>query len=155
MKAIFVESYNGYLAKGPEDDMKWTPKLDKQLFRLLTCAFGGVCVCSRHTYSLLPDIMKLDENRTFIVAERAGINSLYNLNKRFPNAVLVGGPAFLKAAYKAKVIDTFIVTTINATIKNNSKYENPFLDVLLKLEASCEIKLEGMTVRVYKNEYKY
>ena len=31
MKAIFVESKNGYLAKDAEDDMSWTSSLDKKL----------------------------------------------------------------------------------------------------------------------------
>ena len=155
MKAIFVESENGYLAKGPKDDMMWTPSLDKKLFRLLSLAFGGIYVCSKHTYMLLPKKMLQDENRQFIVAEHAGINSLYHLNKAFPNAVLLGGPTFLKAAYNAKVIDTFIVTTVDIRIRNNSRYENPFIDVLLQADMLGEVKFEGLTVRVYKNEYKY
>lgn len=155
MKAVFVESYNGYLAKGPEDDMSWTPKLDKQLFKLLSCAFGGVCVCSRQTYELLPNKMKYDDKRRFIIAERTGANSLVSLNKIFPNAILVGGPAFLKAAYDLKVIDTFVVTTINERIVNNPKYENPFMDLLLRLNMLCEIKFGTMTTRVYINEQQY
>lgn len=155
MKAIFVESQNGYLAKGPEDDMRWTPSLDKKLFKLLSCAFGGVCVCSKHTYSLLPKSVLYDENRKFIIADRAGMNSLHNLNKMFPNAVLIGGPKFLKAAYDLKVIDTFIVTTVRYSIANNSRYENPFIDILLNLNVMCEIPMENLIVRIYKNEYKY
>ena len=155
MKAIFVESHNGYLARHSEDSMDWTPTFDKKIFKLLTCAFGGVCVCSKHTYMLLPKAMTQDENRKFIIAERAGTNSLYNLNKAYPDAVLIGGPQFLKAAYDLKVIDMFIVTTTDCTVRNNSKYENPFIDILLQLDMSCAIKFPGMTVRVYKNEYKY
>lgn len=155
MKAIFVESQNGYLAKGPDDDMSWTPSLDKKLFKLLSLAFGGVYVCSRRTYMLLPKKMVLDENRKFIIAEKAGINSLYHLNKMFPNAVLLGGPTFLKAAYNAKVIDSFIITTVEQRIRNNRKYENPFIDILLQQELIGEVKFNELTVRVYKNEYKY
>lgn len=155
MKVIFVESHNGYLAKGPGDDMLWTPKLDKQLFKLISCAFGGIYVCSRNTYRLLPKKMLLDDNRKFIIAEKTGFNSLYNLNKIFPNAVLIGGPDFLKAAYDAKVIDTFIVTTLEQDIRSNKKYENPFIDILLNLTMLCEIAFTNMVVRVYKNERKY
>ena len=155
MKAIFVESKNGYLAKGADDDMSWTPSLDKKLFKLLTYAYGGVCVVSLNTYQLLPKKMLFDENRKFIIAEKCGPRSLYNLNKAYPNAVLIGGPKFLRAAYEAKVIDTFIVTTTENTIKNNSRYENPFIDELLNLEVQCTIKFDTMTVRVYKNEYRF
>lgn len=155
MKAIFVESNNGYLARSSDDKMEWTPTFDKKIFRLLTHAFGGVCVCSRQTYTLLPKSMLYDEHRKFIIAERAGQHSLYNLNKVYPDAVLIGGPTFLKAAYDAKVIDMFIVTTTDCTIRNNSKFENPFIDILLQLDMQCALKFPGMTVRVYKNEYKY
>ena len=155
MKAIFVESKNGYLAKGPEDDMTWTPSLDKKIFKLLTYVYGGVCVVSPHTYQLLPKKMLYEGDRRFIIAEKYGPRSLYNLNKAYPDAVLIGGPKFLKAAYDAKVIDTFIVTTTENVIKNNSRYENPFIDELLLIEPCCTIKFDTMTIRMYKNEYRF
>ena len=155
MKAVFVESLNGYMAREANDDMLWTPSIDKKLFRLLSISFGGVCVCSNNTYSLLPKKMLCDEHRTFIIASRTGYCSLKQLNERFPNAILVGGPRFLKAAYDEGVIDTFIVTTTKKTIKNNSKYENPFIDELIQLDTQCEIDFGEIVVRVYKNEYKH
>ena len=151
MKAIFVESSNGYLAKGPDDNMSWTPLLDKKIFKLLTYVYGGICICSKRTYGLLPLKMRNDSNRTFICADRTGPRSLQHLNMVFPNAVLIGGPTFLKAAFDAGVIDTFIVTTVEKTIKNNSKYENPFLDILLTAGQIGEVEFEGLTVRLYSN----
>ena len=74
MKAIFVESLNGYLARGPDDDMLWTPPLDKKIFKLLSFAFGGVYVCSKQTYNLLPEKMRLDPAREFIIASRSEKN---------------------------------------------------------------------------------
>ncbi len=151
MKAIFVESQNGYLARGAMDDMMWTPQLDKKLFRLLSFAFGGVYVCSRHTYSLLPYAMRNDKNRKFIIADRDGQNSLYKLNMRYPNGVLVGGPRFLSAAYDIGAIDTFIITTVNKNIDSSDKYKNPFAEKLVQIGPQCEIKFDDMVVRVYKN----
>lgn len=151
MKAIFVESSNGYLAKGPDDDMSWTPSLDKKIFKLLTYVYGGVCICSKRTYELLPLKMRNDSNRTFICADRTGSRSLQHLNMLFPNAVLIGGPTFLKAAFDAGVIDTFIVTTVEKTIKNNSKYENPFIDLLLKANQTGEVEFNDLVVRIYTN----
>lgn len=153
MKAIFVESANHFLATGEDDDMTWTPSIDKKLFRLLTCAFGGECVVSSHTFMLLPSCMLHDEHRQFIIAAREGSKSLYNLNRKHPDAVLIGGPKFLKAAYDARVIDTFIVTTANKYIASGRDYENPFKDILPKLECLCEVRIDNMVVRVYKNEY--
>ena len=128
MKAIFVESLDGYLAKGPEDRMLWTPSLDKQIFKLLSCAFGGVCICSNHTWELLPKSMKYCEFRKFIVAEKAGPYSLGNLNRIYPNAVLIGGPTFLKAAYNAKVIDTFINNEMKS---NEDRINNTYKEIIV------------------------
>ena len=152
MKAIFVESLNGYLARGPDDDMLWTPSLDKKLFKLLSFAFGGLYVCSQHTYDLLPITMRNDINRRFITADKDGKNSLKELKKKYPNGVLIGGPRFLVAAYDIGAIDTFIITTVNKNISGPAEYKNPFAEKLAKQGANCEIKFEDMVVRVYYNK---
>ena len=156
MKAVFVESSNGYIAQGPEDNMLWTPQTDKKIFRLISSLYGGVCICSRRTYDLLPKKMLYDENRKFIVAEKTGCKSLRQLNKSYPNAILIGGPTFLKAAYEENVIDTFIVTTLKfKSIKNNDLYENPFIDELVRLDTKAEVDFGELVVRIYYNERKY
>lgn len=152
MKAIFVESANGYLAKSDSDNMSWTPKLDKKIFKLLTYTCGGVCVCSKKTYGLLPPQMLNDTGRKFIVAERDGANSLINLNKKFPNAVLVGGPTFLTQAYKHNVIDTFIVTTIATKIESSEKFKNPFREILTKPQTT--INFPDMAINIYSQKTK-
>ena len=147
MKAIFAESANGYLARNESDDMSWTGKQDKQMFKFLT-TIGGVCVCSKHTYSLLPNAMKQDTNRKFIVAERTGEKSLIELNKSYPNAYLIGGTTFLRAAYNLGVVDTFIVTTVPIAIQGKEQYKNPFTNILKTPD--CRLVLGVMPVRVYK-----
>lgn len=151
MKAIFVESYNGYMARNDKDDMKWTPSLDKKIFKLLTFSLGGVCVCSKHTYDLLPPKM-LNDGRKFVVADRTKTHSLSALNKQYPDAVLIGGPTFLRAAYRLGVIDMFIVTTIYEDIQSTEKYKNPFAEILK--DPICAVALDGMAVRVYKGRQK-
>lgn len=145
MKAIFCESSNGYLARNESDTMEWTGSLDKQMFKLLT-TIGGVCVCSKHTYSLLPQKM-LQGSRQFIVAERTGKNSLVELNKIYPYAYLIGGPAFLSAAYKLGVIDMFIVTTVAQDIQSTEKYKNPFTTILKN--PACKLVLDTVSIKVY------
>ncbi len=147
MKAVFVESLNGYLAHGPDDDMSWTPSLDKKLFKLLTFAYGADYVCSRRTFDLLPENVRMDKNRNFYVAKSSGNMSLWQLGYDFPNAVLVGGPTFLKAAYDLGVIDTFVITTVNKEIIADEKYKNPFREILP--EPSGTIPFDDMIVRIY------
>lgn len=154
MKAVFVESLNGYMAREAEDDMRWTPPIDKKLFRLVSSLYGGVCVCSKHTYNLLPKQMVYDTRRQFMIAEKIGPYSLKRINEVTPGAILIGGPKFLQAAYEEGVIDTFIITTTKKPIRNNSRYENPFIDELIKLDVQCEVDFGEVVIRVYYNEYK-
>lgn len=150
MKAIFIESSNGYLARGASDNMMWTPILDKQIFKLLT-SIGGVCVCSKNTYKLLPKKMLDDPARQFIVAERTGSKSLPALNIVYPDAFLVGGAEFLLAAYNMSVIDTMIITTTNTPIESRRKYKNPFANNLRAPVST--IQFPDMTVRIYKTQH--
>lgn len=41
MRLLLAVSADGYLALGPEDDMKWTGPIDKAVFRLLTLSDGN------------------------------------------------------------------------------------------------------------------
>ncbi len=149
MKAIFVESLNGYLARDDKDNMAWTPVLDKKIYKLLTYAFGGTCICSQLTYNLLPKKMIQDSNRKFIIAERNGPNSLTSLSQLYPNGVLIGGPTFLMAAYNLGIIDTFIITTINININSTNKYRNPFRTILSA--PNCKIQLPDMTISIFND----
>lgn len=151
MKAIFVQSSNGYIARCPFDDMSWTPSQDKKLFHLLTTFDSGVCVCSKHTYDLLPKKMLADPARKYIVAERTGKNSLVALNQVYPSAVLIGGAKFLKAAHGYSIIDTFVVSTTKVPIVGNENYKNPFAEILTNPVA--QIDFGDVIVRVYKQQH--
>lgn len=153
MKAIFAESLNGYLAKGPNDDMSWTPKLDKKLFKLLSIVLGGVYFCSRHTFNLLPKKMTSDPNRHFEVVDRQYSDEDWKrAGQVFKNAIILGGPTFLKVVYDKGLIDTFIITTTLKTIQGQPGYENPFIEILNTWSCSCETILSDMIIKVYTNE---
>lgn len=155
MKAVFAQSINSYLAKGPDDDMSWTPSLDKKIFKLLTLVCNkGICICSKNTYSKLPIKMLQSTGRQFIVAEKQGAKTLRSLNGLYPEAILIGGPRFLKAAYDEGVIDTFVITTINIAIEEDERYKNPFWDLMPKLKSIGNIRIDGMHIEVFNNESK-
>ncbi len=150
MIAILVESANGYMAKGPNDTMSWTPVLDKQIFRLLT-TINKVCVCSKHTYTLLPQKMLSDPAREFIEAEKVGSKSLPALNNINKDAYLIGGPMFLKEAYNMSVIDTIIISTTKTPIEPNERYKNPFNGNLPN--PITTINFDELTIKVYKTQH--
>ncbi len=147
MKAILVESSNGYMAKNATDPVDWSPSLDKKIFNMLTTV-GGVCVCSKYTYGVLPQKMLNDPARQFIIAERTGDKSLQSLNVIYPNAYLIGGPTFLKAAYDAGVVDMIIINTMQTPIESTDRYKNPFHGNLP--QPIKEIRFDELTVRIYK-----
>jgi dihydrofolate reductase len=55
LKLIMAVSADGYLADGPDDDMSWTGKLDKLVFKLLT-SVGGPLGAGRRTFMSLPNL---------------------------------------------------------------------------------------------------
>ena len=126
-----------------------TPVLDKQIFRLLT-TINEVCVCSKHTYTLLPQKMLSDPARKFIVAEKVGNKSLPALNIVYPHAYLIGGPEFLNSAYNLSVIDTIIISTTRTQIQSSERYKNPFIGNLRA--PITTINFDDLTIRVYKTQ---
>lgn len=151
MKALFVESYNGFLAKNATDDLRWSGVMDKKIFRLLTSFGSGVCVCSKHTYDLLPQKMLDDPARTYIVAEKVGSKSLPALNNVYPDAILIGGPAFIKVAYNMSILDTIVVTTTKSNITGDPKYKNPLIKNLR--HPTTQIDFGDIIVRIYKAQH--
>lgn len=149
MKTMIVESANGYMASGPSDTMLWTPSLDKQVFRLIT-TMCGTCICSKHTYELLPPKMLADPARNYIIAEKTGSRSLPALAQIYPSAMLIGGPIFLKAAYNQSLLDTIIVSTTKNNIEPNERYKNPFAH----LRPDSTIKIGELTFRIFKIKCK-
>lgn len=53
LKLILAVSADGYLARGPRDDMSWTGRDDKAAFRLLT-SVGGRCAVGARSWALMP-----------------------------------------------------------------------------------------------------
>jgi dihydrofolate reductase len=109
MKFICAVSPDGYMAQGPNDDMKWTPKIDKNIFQLVSCLDGGVCLVSKKTKALMPEFLK---GRQLIEISRKGL-SLSLANKILPNALIVGGPELLSEAYKLGLINDLIINKVN------------------------------------------
>ena len=151
MKTMFVESANHYLAKGPNDDLRWTGVLDKKLFRLLTSFGSGVCICSKHTYNLLPQNMLADPARRYIVAEKTGKNSLVALNQVHPGAFLICGPKLLQIAYNLSILDTIVVTTTKFDIDGDEKYKNPLVKNLKN--PTTKIDFGDIILSIYKMQH--
>ena len=76
MKLILAVASDGTLAKGPDDDMRWTGAFDKALFKMLT-SVGGICFAGARTRDLMPK--ELPGRRLITITSKPWVRKL----KRF------------------------------------------------------------------------
>lgn len=102
MRLILASSLDGYLSRGPSDDMRWTGPEDKNVFKLLT-AVGGTCYAGRATFERLPSLpgrtvhpLSRDEGKGLTLGR-----AFY----RHPEAWLIGGPTVAMEAIDAHLVD--------------------------------------------------
>lgn len=53
MNLLLAVSKDGFLCKGPDDDMKWTGPLDKFAFKLLTMSSDQPLLAGSTTYNMM------------------------------------------------------------------------------------------------------
>jgi dihydrofolate reductase len=104
-KLLLAVSADGFLAKGPDDDMRWTGAQDKFLFKLLTTAGDDRTMLVGHkTAAAMPAI--LPHRRLVPLSRdlRKGLN-LDTAADRWPDAWLIGGPTVALAALQRGLVD--------------------------------------------------
>ncbi len=106
MRLLMAVSADGFLCKGPADDMKWTGKTDKLLFRVLT-GVGRVCAAGSTTRDLIRSL----PGRTLLGLSRNGY-ALEAFAEEYPDGWLLGGPTVVKAALRASLVDEVYLSWI-------------------------------------------
>lgn len=111
LRLILAVSADGYLSRGPHDDMEWTGSPDKKVFRLLT-SVGGVCAAGSTTWAHMPELpgrRVVPISRCLAVQHRMGHSehamSLGTFAHRFPNGWLLGGPTVAMDALDCGLVD--------------------------------------------------
>lgn len=102
MKLILAVSADGFVAKGPVDDMSWTGKLDKAIFKLLTLSGNNQLWAGYTTYCQMPILA----HRTVHPISRdneKGYSLSSNLFKE--DDWLIGGQTVAIEAIKSNLID--------------------------------------------------
>ena len=94
-------SADGFLARGPDDDMTWTGPADKRVFRVLT-GVGGMCAVGTRTWELMPSL----EGRQVIPISQNGY-TLARLWDEHPDTWLLGGPTVARAALRLGLVSEF------------------------------------------------
>jgi dihydrofolate reductase len=112
LKLIMAVSADGFLAKGPDDDMTWTGSEDKLLFRLLTVLGGdpvlksrAVLLAGRRTAEQMPKLV----HRAVLPISRSGI-TLGSAASLYQDAWLIGGPTLaMQALLDGLVFEAYIM----------------------------------------------
>lgn len=104
LKMVMAVSKEGYVARGPRDNMAWTGSLDKALFRLLTLS-DPVVGMSKRTLDLLPGKQweKGLPGREVVELSRFG-TTVEKFALDHPGAWLAAGPSLGIAAIEAGVV---------------------------------------------------
>lgn len=99
MRLILGVSADGYLARGPQDDMQWLGPMDKKVFRILT-GIDGVLIVSKKTAQSMPASLP---GRTLIPVSSSD-PALPDLEEAFMRhgsyAWLIGGPSLALTALR-------------------------------------------------------
>ena len=104
MKLIMAVSGDGFVAKGPDDDMSWTGPIDKAVFKLLTST-SDVLAVSAKSLEMMPKQLP-GRGRIYALSTdpRRGIQ-LEDFAAMFPDAWLLGGQDLALYAMKNGFVD--------------------------------------------------
>lgn len=121
MKAILAVSEDGYVARGPSDDMKWTGSLDKGFFKMYTMQKDAILLAGTTTYKSLPTL----EGRTILPVDRKSF-PYYVKNRNKENYICIGGWKFFTELYYKAAINEIVVSYIKNVQLNSINEYNIF-----------------------------
>jgi dihydrofolate reductase len=110
LKVIMAVSADGYVSRGPADDMRWTGKKDKAIFKLLTMT-GGELGVGRRTAAHMPPSLPgrtlhvLSHSGAVLDGVRAPPMRLGEFVAKYPGAWLIGGQTIVLEALELGLVD--------------------------------------------------
>lgn len=111
MKLLLAVSGDGFLAKGPDDDMKWTGPEDKAVFKLLTQTSNKPLLAGSTTHKLLPDLkgrVVFPISRSYLTLDAAAV--------AYKDSWLIGGQTVALAALEKGYLDEVVLCMNNAKL---------------------------------------
>lgn len=114
LRLILARSVDGFLARGTEDDMRWTSPDDKRVFRLLT-SDGATCGAGSTTFDRLPPlpgrhVLRLTTRPEDYQDDRQNLSvSLDRFAVVHPHGWLLGGPTVAMRALRDELVGVVYV----------------------------------------------
>lgn len=149
MKLILAVSRDGFLASGPDDDMRWTGPADKYAFKLLTLSDGQPLLAGKRTAQMLPvlpgrDVIHLSRG-TYMTVETAG--------RVMPDAWLIGGPTVAMEALRLGLVHRAFIHRVQHVLGEGI----PFMPLreLMPEQPWGYVKNDHLVIEVYRESQKW
>ncbi|ALH23649.1 putative dihydrofolate reductase [Pseudomonas phage PaMx28] len=148
MKLILAVSRDGFLASGPDDDMRWTGPADKYAFRLLTLSDGEPLLAGKQTARLMPplpgrDIVHL--SRSTLPLDMAG--------RLMREAWLIGGPTVAMEALRLGLVHRAFIHRTQHVLGEGIPFA-PLRELLPK-EPWGFVKNDALVIELYREDQQW
>jgi len=160
MKLIMAVSGDGFVAKGPDDDMSWVGPIDKAVFKLLTST-SDVLAVSAKSLEYMPKELP-GRGRLFGLSTdpRRGV-PLEDFAAMYPNAMLLGGQELGLYAMKNGFVDkAYICRALNAQADGPQSIRDKLTDYFARRrytkgrgswwDQTMRVKMDDLLVEVYE-----
>ncbi|ATS92226.1 dihydrofolate reductase [Xanthomonas phage Bosa] len=159
MRLLLASSIDGYLASGADDDMRWTGKTDKAIFRLLTMSNAtDVLLAGSTTFDQMPRL----PNRSMVRitrepdAENLGLGkSLGQAHLDHPDGWLIGGPTLALAALRLGYVTRAFITVVPTELRGGMHAGELASYLPNNGDTPVQISVGDVKVRVFTEDMKW
>lgn len=146
LNLLMAVSHDGFVARGPDDEMHWTGLADKTLFKMLTLVNPSLpLLAGRRTAAMLPQL----PGRTVVPLSRDPAQglSLERAAELYPGTWLIGGPEVAREALRLGLIQHVYESRVQARLKEGIPWR-PIEKYLGKMKGEVHLS-QGVVLRVH------
>lgn len=148
MKLILAVSRDGFLASGPDDDMRWTGSADKYAFCLLTLSDGELLFAGSRTAIALPKL----PGREVLALSSRGL-TVETASRLFPQGWLIGGPTVALEALRLGLVHSAFIHRTQHVLGGGLPFAP--LRELLPEQPWGFVKNDALVIELYRKEQQW
>jgi dihydrofolate reductase len=146
LNLLMAVSADGFVARGPSDDMRWTGAEDKALFKALTLSSPHPLLVGRRTHAQMPALA--DRELVPLSSDPALGITLDRAAELYPGAWLIGGPEVARAALQAGLVGLVYESRVKAKLKEGLPWRP--IEKFLQVHPKADFWIDtGVHVRVH------